>query len=175
MNSKNKRGPLAALLLVVGLFGATGEAAANPYAAETSREIKSLSSADIAGLLAGKGAGLAKAAELNGYPGPAHVLELAGPLMLDPNQLLATRNLMTAHRERAGRLGAELLASELTLDRLFSERRVDADSVDQATRQVGNIASAVARRAPEDSPAPDGAAERRAGSSIQRFARLCER
>jgi len=34
--------------------------------------------------------GLAKAAELNGYPGPKHVLELAGPLKLTSAQVAAT-------------------------------------------------------------------------------------
>jgi hypothetical protein len=38
-------------------------------------------------LLSGQGSGFAKPAELNGYPGPAHVLELAGPLGLDAPQL----------------------------------------------------------------------------------------
>ena len=45
------------------------------YVGEESREIKSLSPKDIAALKEGSGWGLAKAAELNGYPGPIHVLE----------------------------------------------------------------------------------------------------
>ena len=36
----------------------------------------------MADLRAGRGMGLALAAELNGYPGPAHVLELADKLDL---------------------------------------------------------------------------------------------
>ena len=40
-------------------------------------DIKSLSQDDQSALLAGRGMGLARPAELNGYPGPAHVLELA--------------------------------------------------------------------------------------------------
>ncbi|MBT2326834.1 hypothetical protein J7E62_31490 [Variovorax paradoxus] len=53
-----------------------------PYAGEQQRAIKSLSEKDIADLQAGQGMGLAKAAELNGYPGPAHVLEHADALQL---------------------------------------------------------------------------------------------
>jgi hypothetical protein len=47
-----------------------------------SRETKSLSESDIESLTAGKGMRYAKAAELNGFPAPAHVLELASELQL---------------------------------------------------------------------------------------------
>ncbi|MEY9559504.1 hypothetical protein ABIA26_001845 [Sinorhizobium fredii] len=40
------------------------------------REIKSLSPEDVAELEKGGGWGLAKAAELNGMPGPSHVLKM---------------------------------------------------------------------------------------------------
>jgi len=41
---------------------------------------------DIAALLKGEGIGMAKTAELNGYPGPAHVLALAKELKLSNEQ-----------------------------------------------------------------------------------------
>src|SRR5437899_11303963 len=58
-----------------------------PYAGQQSRAIKALSDDDIAALLKGEGMGMAKAAELNGYPGPAHVLTLAKELALTESQL----------------------------------------------------------------------------------------
>ena len=58
----------------------------SPYVGQESREIKALSPQEISDYLSGKGMGLAKAAELNGYPGPAHVLELAAQLDLTPVQ-----------------------------------------------------------------------------------------
>ena len=48
-----------------------------PYAGMQARPIKALSEQQVADLAAGRGMGLALAAELNGYPGPSHVLELA--------------------------------------------------------------------------------------------------
>ena len=57
---------------------ALGEHPLSPYAGQQTRAIKALSPEDLAGLLNGEGRGMAKAAELNGYPGPVHVLELAG-------------------------------------------------------------------------------------------------
>lgn len=53
-----------------------------PYAGQQTREMKAISDDDIAALLKGEGSGMAKAAELNGYPGPAHVLALAKELKL---------------------------------------------------------------------------------------------
>jgi hypothetical protein len=56
---------------------------------QQTRTIKALSDDsddDIAALLKGEGMGMAKAAELNDYPGPAHVLTLALELKLTENQ-----------------------------------------------------------------------------------------
>src|SRR5262245_1477224 len=58
----------------------------SPYAGLDSRDIKALSAEQLADLKAGRGMGLALAAELNGYPGPLHVLELADRLQLSPEQ-----------------------------------------------------------------------------------------
>ena len=53
---------------------------AAPYAGQQERRIKSLSASDIEQLQRGGGWGLAKAAELNGMPGPIHLLELRAEL-----------------------------------------------------------------------------------------------
>ena len=67
--------------------------------------------------------GLAKAAELNGYPGPAHVLELASQLGLSAEQLAMTRALFTSMEQRAKELGRQLVAAEQSLDTLFASSK----------------------------------------------------
>jgi hypothetical protein len=57
-----------------------------PYAGLQMRPIKALSEQQVADLSSGRGMGLALAAELNGYPGPSHVLELADKLDLTTEQ-----------------------------------------------------------------------------------------
>ena len=113
--------------------------APSPYAGEQARAIKSLADSDVAALLSGAGAAFAKAAELNGYPGPAHVIELREALELSAQQLQASQALMDAHRARARSLGHELVEAERRLDALFASRRAQADAVDAATSEVGRI------------------------------------
>lgn len=73
------RSPIVALFLVATLSGAATaqHAPSTPYAGLEKRAVKALSDKQIADLQAGRGMGLALSAELNGYPGPVHVLELA--------------------------------------------------------------------------------------------------
>ena len=71
-------------VLPVTMFIAPLPAAAGgetPYAGFEKRAIKALSEQQIADLRAGRGMTLALAAELNGYPGPVHVLEHAEQLL----------------------------------------------------------------------------------------------
>ncbi|KQW51198.1 MULTISPECIES: Spy/CpxP family protein refolding chaperone [unclassified Roseateles] len=112
---------------------------ASPYAGEQDGPIKALSSADVTALRQGQGMGLAKAAELNGYPGPLHTLELAEQLRLTPEQVSATRQLMDAHKARARALGDALVAAEMALDRLFAERSATLSGVDEATQQIAKL------------------------------------
>jgi hypothetical protein len=129
--------PLMAMALVCA--GAAQAETPAPYAGQQHRAIKSLSESDVAGLLVGHGAGLAKAAELNGYPGPAHVLELAKELRLSDAQAESTRVLMTQHKREASRLGTELVEAERELDGLFATRQATSEAVDRATARIGSL------------------------------------
>ena len=129
----------ARIFFLAAFASATVLAAEPPgsqYAGQERRSIKALSEEETAALLSGQGSGFAKTAELNGYPGPAHVLELATRLGLKSDQLAATQALMLAHRGRAQQIGAELVAAEKGLDRLFAEGQAGTVSVDQATQKV---------------------------------------
>lgn len=111
----------------------------SPYAGEQQRDIKALSERDAADLAAGQGMGLAKAAELNGYPGPAHVLEHADALGLTVQQRDATGALMAAHKARARTLGQQLIAAERALDDAFRTRRIDEADLARLTADIGRV------------------------------------
>jgi len=89
--------------------------------------------------LSGAGMGYAKAAELNHFPGPMHVLELAGPLALSETQRVATERLMQAHKTEARALGAKLVAAERALEQLFRSGQVDGDALAQAVAAAARL------------------------------------
>jgi ketosteroid isomerase-like protein/Spy/CpxP family protein refolding chaperone len=93
--------------------------ATSPYVGQQKRSIKALSDREISDLTEGRGMGLAKAAELNSYPGPLHVLELARELDLTDTQRAATESLFAAMRERAQPLGIKIIEAERELDQDF--------------------------------------------------------
>lgn len=105
----------------------------SPYAGMQARSIKALSAEQLADLRAGKGMAMALPAELNGYPGPAHVLELADRLGLDEAQRRQTQHLMSRMKSEAVALGERLVAAESELDRLFSQRRASPAAVADAS------------------------------------------
>jgi len=117
-----------------------------PYAGFQSRDIAALSDEDVAGLRAGRGMGLALAAELNGYPGPMHVLELAAELALTAEQRARVEALFHEMRAETIPLGEAVIERERALDRAFRERTVTRQSLVDLTDAVG-AAQARLRRA----------------------------
>lgn len=113
--------------------------APSPYSGQEQREIKALSRSQVEGLLAGRGMGYARAAELNGYPGPLHVLELADDLELDAKQRKATQQIFDEMLRDAKALGAELVAAERRLDQAFRNRDIDEARVSELTEKIALI------------------------------------
>lgn len=103
------------------------------------REVKALSPDEIAELESGQGMGFALAAELNGYPGPRHVLELRHELELTEEQESATQRIFDAMQADAREQGSELIALERELDRAFRSGTVDARSMDDLLSQIGRV------------------------------------
>jgi len=118
---------------------AHGAGAHTPYAGLEERRIKALSEQEVEDLRAGRGMAMALAAELNGYPGPLHTLELARELELTPEQEQQTRQLFAEMQQEAGRLGEELVGAEEALDRLFREREATPDSVLKASMDAAEL------------------------------------
>jgi Spy/CpxP family protein refolding chaperone len=128
------------LLVLTGLSATLAHATTpSPYAGQQAREIKALSSAEQADLLAGKGMGLAKAAELNGYPGPAHVLELAADLELTAEQRSRTQAVWQAMDARARALGQQVVDAERELDALFASNEVTRERLASQVERIGAL------------------------------------
>ncbi len=93
---------LAGLALAGSTLACSSETSPQfPYAGQQTRQIKALSASQIKDLRAGAGMGYAKVAELNGFPGPKHVLELDDSLRLTENQRSETERIFTRMRKHA--------------------------------------------------------------------------
>ncbi|MDJ0758544.1 MAG: hypothetical protein QNJ19_04055 [Woeseiaceae bacterium] len=131
-----KKAAALVLILMSGLCFASDQ---SPYAGEENRSIKSLSDREIQALKAGKGMGLGKVAELNEYPGPRHVLEMADELELSSSQLADTQKNFADMKVNAIAVGKKLLAAEAALEQSFRDGAVDAQSLAETVQNIGRL------------------------------------
>ena len=110
-----------------------------PYAGHEKREIKALSPEEIEGYRTGAGMGFAKAAELNHYPGPKHLLELAQQIGLDSTQRKEAQRTYDAMHAQTVELGARLLVAERDLDALFANGTIDEASLARSIREIARL------------------------------------
>lgn len=131
--------------LVLALLATSGGSAlaqhvdhrpASPYAGQETRAIKSLSEEDIAELRRGGGWGLAKAAELNGMPGPAHLLELKDAIPLSDEQVAAIAEIFATMKADAIVEGERLIAGEQALEEAFRTRSVTHDNLRRTLAKI---------------------------------------
>jgi hypothetical protein len=108
-----------------------------PYADLKGRDIKALSQQQINDLKSGKGMSLALAAELNGYPGPAHVLELADQLKLNEQQKKRMQEMFKAMTKETRTLGIMVIEEEKKLNKLFKNKLANEQNLKEATLKIG--------------------------------------
>lgn len=123
-------------LLPLFVFAEDGH---SPYSGQQMREIKALSPDDISDYLKGEGMGLAKAAELNQYSGPRHVLDLSSELNLSEEQRLKTEKIYNAMHESAVRLGRQIVGKEKALDALFNTGSINNKNLEELVRDTARL------------------------------------
>jgi Heavy-metal resistance len=129
-------GGIAALML--GAF-ALAQQSHSPYAGQETRAIKALSEEAVQALRSGEGMRLAKAAELNHYPGPRHVLDLATPLQLSETQRAETQQIYDRMHREAVRLGVLIIDKERELEDLFATGAVDSQILQSLAQQIAQV------------------------------------
>ncbi len=115
----------------------------SPYAGQEARPIKSLSADDLAELRRGGGWGLAKAAELNGMPGPAHLLGLKDRIPLTTGQVSAITAVFDDMRTTAITEGERLIAREEALEMAFRNGSVTESSLLAMLSEIGQARTAL--------------------------------
>ena len=124
-------------LVAAGIAGVRAET--SPYAGMQNRALKAISQQQIEDLRGGRGMGMALVAELNGYPGPAHIIELASALDLSEAQRGRTQALFEEMQKTAMPLGNEVLAKETELDQAFASGRIDDASLHSILADIGRL------------------------------------
>ncbi len=135
--------PFTAAMLVVVMVGVVSTASAqhqhSPYAHEQSAEVPSLTPEELQQLRDGEGMGLAKPAELNHFPGPKHVLELAGELGLSIEQIVRTEAIFADMQAQARELGGRIIEAERHLNMRFSNAHIDEAALREATGAIAAL------------------------------------
>jgi len=107
-----------------------------PYAGYQDRSIRALSQEEIENFQMGKGAGYALAAELNHYPGPKHVLEMAKELELTAEQMQIAKEQERLMQEKAIGIGKQIIALEKQLDDAFRTNTITESQLHSLTQQI---------------------------------------
>lgn len=126
-------------LILSGMVFSAYASTESPYAGQEVRDIKALSPQEVDDYLRGRGLGYAKAAELNRYPGPRHVLDLSAQLGLSDEQIVRTEAIFSAMEKKAIELGRELVSKEQTLNEAFAAGVIDADSLQALVSEIGEL------------------------------------
>ena len=98
--------------------------------------MKSLSPEDIAELRRGGGWGLARTAELNGMPGPVHLLEFKDEIPLTSEQVEVITAIYERMRAKAIAEGERFLAGEEALEKAFRARTVTEESLRETLGEI---------------------------------------
>ena len=130
---------LILILIPMSTFSASDHSHKSKYAGEEKREIKSLSETDIEELKNGKGWGLAKAAELNGVPGPVHLLEMKEEIDLSAKQIRAIEDIYKKMKQEAIPLGLELIELEMELNNHFANRTITDELLRQILQRIAQV------------------------------------
>lgn len=118
-------------------------AAPGPYAGQQEGVVRGLSDAEIAGYREARGMGLARPADINGFPGPLHVLELHEALGLSAEQRDAVQALYDRMRGEASALGEEFLARYAELEAAFRSGTITPETLAERTAEIGRIEGAL--------------------------------
>jgi hypothetical protein len=110
----------------------TNSSQSSPYTGQEARDIKSLSDNDVQSLQNGTGeafGGMAKLAELNGYPGPRHVLDMASELQLTDRQRIEIEMIYQNMSNKAKSIGAAIIAIEQDMDEAFANKTITQENL----------------------------------------------
>lgn len=115
-------------------------ATASPYArSDAYPGVQGLTAQEVRDLREGNGMGQARAAELNGYPGPKHLLDMQTQIGLTSEQRDTVSRLYARMKERTTALGERVLVEEGRLEEMFRTRTATPEALAAQVRVVESL------------------------------------
>ena len=111
----------------------------SPYVDRKALPIKALTAETLDAYKNGTGAGMAVAAELNGYPGPRHILDMADQLNLNADQKTKVKAIYDHMHDAAVKLGQHIIDREKKLDDAFAHGTVSDAQVQSLTAEIAQL------------------------------------
>ena len=111
----------------------------SPYNSQLSSPVRGLSAQEVDDLLNGRGSGYARMAELNSYPGPAHVLELREQLELSAKQVQRIKTVFQKMNREAKEIGQEIVEREQELSAAFANNDITPAELQPQTQLLAEL------------------------------------
>ncbi len=111
----------------------------SPWAGEQKREIKSFSARELAGIQKGHGVGMALPAELNGFPGPRHALDLAEELSLTAKQKEQLEAFYQEMLQESAPLGKKFIEIEREINEKFENKSISSEELSELLQKSSDI------------------------------------
>lgn len=136
-------GVVAIVLLGAAALGSSGLADSSnvpsPYVTQLESPVRGLSAQEVDDLLNGRGAGYARTAELNSYPGPRHVLDLKQELALSPDQEQQIEVVFRRMSVEAKQVGQTIVELEQQFSDAFAQGMISAPEIEEQTQQLAML------------------------------------
>lgn len=87
----------------------------------------------------GRGMRMGRVADVNGYPGPMHVLEHAEALELSQGQLERSQEIRNRVKTRAPELGGQIVDAEKRLEAMFADGTVNPARMDSLLLEIAEL------------------------------------
>jgi Spy/CpxP family protein refolding chaperone len=137
----------AGAVLILGIAGAAlylhlispHQLTQSPYLTQLDSPVRGLSPQEVDDLLNGRGAGYARTAELNSYPGPRHVLDMRQELNLSAEQVAQIEATFRQMQAEAQQLGQDIVEREARFSQNFADQTMTEAELQTQTAELAQL------------------------------------
>ncbi|HEY9630597.1 MAG TPA: Spy/CpxP family protein refolding chaperone [Coleofasciculaceae cyanobacterium] len=113
--------------------------AQSPYVTQLDSPVRGLDAQEVEDLLNGRGAGYARTAEFNSYPGPRHALDLRQELGLSTEQEQQIEAIFRRMNTEARQVGQNIVELEQQFSNTFAQGAISKSEIEEQTQQLAML------------------------------------